>query len=417
MASRWDAGDGIETPYSWLRLIIAILVGTIGGVGMWSVVVALPAVQAEFGTGRGNASLPYTLVMLGVAAGGLFMGRMSDKRGIAPPLMIGAVALGAGYALAALSPNIWVFIIIHGVLIGALGSSASFGPLMSNTSMYFSKHRGLAVALCACGSYFAGAVWPKVVQYGIDHIGWRMTHVWIGLFCVVTLIPLALLMRRRAPTQKPMSHPSTMARDKGGLGLSPPLLQALLGIAGLGCCIAMAMPQVHLVAYCGDLGYGAARGAEMLSIMLGLGVISRTAGGFVSDRFGSIFALVLGSTMQGLALTLFLFFDSLTSLYLISALFGLFQGGIVPNYAVIVRDYFPAEEAGRRVGLVLMATLVGMAVGGWMSGAIFDLTGSYAMAFLNGLVFNLINLVIVFALVMRSGGLFAVYRLRGMKAA
>jgi len=417
MASRWDAGDGIETPYSWLRLIIAILVGTIGGVGMWSVVVALPAVQAEFGTGRGNASLPYTLVMLGVAAGGLFMGRMSDKRGIAPPLMIGAVALGAGYALAALSPNIWVFIIIHGVLIGALGSSASFGPLMSNTSMYFSKHRGLAVALCACGSYFAGAVWPKVVQYGIDHIGWRMTHVWIGLFCVVALIPLALLMRRRAPTQKPMSHPSTMARDKGGLGLSPPLLQALLGIAGLGCCIAMAMPQVHLVAYCGDLGYGAARGAEMLSIMLGLGVISRTAGGFVSDRFGSIFALVLGSTMQGLALTLFLFFDSLTSLYLISALFGLFQGGIVPNYAVIVRDYFPAEEAGRRVGLVLMATLVGMAVGGWMSGAIFDLTGSYAMAFLNGLIFNLINLVIVFALVMRSGGLFAVYRLRGMKAA
>ena len=417
MASRWDAGDGIETPYSWLRLIIAILVGTIGGVGMWSVVVALPAVQAEFGTGRGNASLPHTLVMLGVAAGGLFMGRMSDKRGIAPPLMIGAVALGAGYALAALSPNIWVFIIIHGVLIGALGSSASFGPLMSNTSMYFSKHRGLAVALCACGSYFAGAVWPKVVQYGIDHIGWRMTHVWIGLFCVVALIPLALLMRRRAPTQKPMSHPSTMARDKGGLGLSPPLLQALLGIAGLGCCIAMAMPQVHLVAYCGDLGYGAARGAEMLSIMLGLGVISRTAGGFVSDRFGSIFALVLGSTMQGLALTLFLFFDSLTSLYLISALFGLFQGGIVPNYAVIVRDYFPAEEAGRRVGLVLMATLVGMAVGGWMSGAIFDLTGSYAMAFLNGLVFNLINLVIVFALVMRSGGLFAVYRLRGMKAA
>ena len=417
MASRWDAGDGIETPYSWLRLIIAILVGTIGGVGMWSVVVALPAVQAEFGTGRGNASLPYTLVMLGVAAGGLFMGRMSDKRGIAPPLMIGAVALGVGYALAALSPNIWVFIIIHGVLIGALGSSASFGPLMSNTSMYFSRHRGLAVALCACGSYFAGAVWPKVVQYGIDHIGWRMTHVWIGLFCVVTLIPLALLMRRRAPTQKPMSHPSAMARDKGGLGLSPPVLQALLGLAGLGCCIAMAMPQVHLVAYCGDLGYGAARGAEMLSIMLGLGVISRTAGGFVADRFGSLFALVLGSTMQGLALTLFLFFDSLTSLYLISALFGLFQGGIVPNYAVIVRDYFPAEEAGRRVGLVLMATLVGMAVGGWMSGAIFDLTGSYAMAFLNGLIFNLVNLVIVFALVMRSGGLFAVYRLRGMKAA
>lgn len=201
MASRWDAGDGIETSSSWLRLLVAILVGTIGGVGMWSVVVALPAVQAEFGTGRGNASLPYTLVMLGFAGGGVLMGRLSDRRGITMPLVIGAVALGIGYALAALSPNIWVFIIIHGVLIGALGSSASFGPLMSDTSMFFTKRRGLAVALCACGSYFAGAVWPKVVQYGIDHIGWRMTHLWIGLFCVVSLIPLALLLRRRPPAQ------------------------------------------------------------------------------------------------------------------------------------------------------------------------------------------------------------------------
>jgi MFS family permease len=224
-------------------------------------------------------------------------------------------------------------------------------------------------------------------------------------------------MRRRAPAQKPQTGSATLSRAKGGLGLSPGAMQLLLGIAGLGCCIAMAMPQVHLVAYCGDLGYGAARGAEMLSIMLGLGVISRIAGGFVSDRFGSIFALVLGSAMQGLALTLFLFFDSLTSLYLISALFGLFQGGIVPNYAVIVRDYFPAEEAGRRVGLVLMATLVGMAAGGWMSGAIFDLTGSYAMAFLNGLIFNLVNLVIVVMLLMRSGGVFTVYHKRSMKPA
>lgn len=416
MTSRWDAGDGIETPHSWLRLIIAILVGTIGGVGMWSVVVALPAVQAEFGTGRGNASLPYTLVMLGVAAGGIVLGRLTDKSGITIPLIIGALALGVGYALAAYSPNIWVFIIIHGVLIGALGSSASFGPLMSDTSLYFSKHRGLAVALCACGSYFAGAVWPKVVQYGIDHIGWRQTHLWIGLFCVVSLIPLALLMRRRALAQKPQTGSATLSRAKGGLGLSPGVMQLLLGLAGSGCCIAMAMPQVHLVAYCGDLGYGAARGADMLSVMLGLGVISRIAGGFVSDRFGSIFALVLGSAMQGLALILFLFFDSLTSLYLISALFGLFQGGIVPNYAVIVRDYFPAEEAGRRVGLVLMATLVGMAAGGWMSGAIFDLSGSYAMAFLNGLVFNLVNLVIVVMLLMRSGGVLAVYHQRSMKS-
>ncbi|NBQ77024.1 MAG: MFS transporter, partial [Acetobacteraceae bacterium] len=330
-----------------------MVASTIGGVGMWSVVVALPAVQAEFGTGRGSASLPYTLVMLGVAAGGLVMGRFSDRRGIAFPLLIGAVALGLGYGLAALSPTIWVFIIIHGLLIGALGSSASFGPLISNTSLYFTKRRGLAVALCACGNYFGGALWPQLVHYGIEHYGWRMTHVAIGIICFVCLVPLALLLRRPAPAYATKSETRSISSHGMPLGLRPAFLQGLLALAGIGCCVAMAMPQVHLVAYCGDLGYGAARGAEMLSIMLGLGVISRIAGGLMADRFGSLFALALGSAMQGLALLLFLFFDSLTSLYLISALFGLFQGGIVPNYAVIIRDYFPAEEAGRRVGFVL----------------------------------------------------------------
>jgi len=223
---------------------------------------------------------------------------------------------------------------------------------------------------------------------------------------------LSLLMRRRPPAAPARASTVTGRHGSASLGLRPGLLQVLLGVAGIGCCVAMSMPQVHLVAYCGDLGYGAARGAEMLSMMLGLGVISRIAGGMVADRFGSIFALALGSLMQGLALTFFLFFDSLTSLYLIAAMFGLFQGGIVPSYAMIVRDYFPSAEAGRRVGVVLMATLVGMAFGGWLSGAIFDLTGSYAMAFLNGVVFNLINLSIVVWLLMRSGGVFAVYHAR-----
>ena len=412
MSAEIGASDGIETRYSWIRLGIAIVIGTIGGVGMWSVVVALPAVQAEFETGRGNASLPYTLVMLGIAAGGIFFGRISDQRGIVPPLLIGAVALGLGYVAAGFSPNIWVFIAIHGVMIGALGSAASFGPLMSNTSLFFDRHRGLAVALCACGNYIGGAIWPRVVQYGLDTVGWRYTHMGIGLICVVTLVPLSLLMRRRPPAAPVRASAATGRHGSASLGLHPGLLQVLLGVAGIGCCVAMSMPQVHLVAYCGDLGYGAARGAEMLSMMLGLGVISRIAGGMVADRFGSIFALALGSLMQGLALTFFLFFDSLTSLYLIAAMFGLFQGGIVPSYAMIVRDYFPSAEAGRRVGVVLMATLVGMAFGGWLSGAIFDLTGSYAMAFLNGVVFNLINLAIVVWLLMRSGGVFAVYHAR-----
>jgi MFS family permease len=206
---------------------------------------------------------------------------------------------------------------------------------------------------------------------------------------------------RRPPTAQ-MTGASMISAD-GALGLSPNALQILLCIAGVGCCVAMAMPQVHIVAYCGDLGYGVARGAEMLSLMLACGLVSRIGSGLVADRIGGAATLLLGSALQGLALFLYLLFDGLASLYVISALFGLFQGGIVPMYAVLVRDYFPAREAGTRLGIVLMATLLGMALGGWMSGMIFDLTGSYRAAFLNGLVWNLLNVVIVLWLVLRPG--------------
>ena len=165
------------------------------------------------------------------------------------------------------------------------------------------------------------------------------------------------------------------------------------------------MPQVHIVAYCGDLGYGVARGAEMLSLMLGFGIISRVASGFVADRIGGLATLLIGSTLQGVALVLYLLFDGLWSLYVISVLFGLFQGGIVPSYAIIVREYFRPDDAATRVGLVLMATLFGMAIGGWLSGAIFDWTGSYAAAFANGAAWNLVNILIVGWLLMRTGGI------------
>jgi MFS family permease len=164
----------------------------------------------------------------------------------------------------------------------------------------------------------------------------------------------------------------------------------------------MSMPQVHIVAYCGDLGYGAARGAEMLSIMLGFGIVSRLASGWICDRIGGLRTLLLGSFLQGVALLLFLPFDGLVSLYIVAAMFGLFQGGIVPSYAIIVREYFPPSQAGAKVGLVIMCTLLGMALGGWMSGAVFDLTGSYRAAFLNGIGWNLLNLAIAFYLLRKS---------------
>ena len=214
------------------------------------------------------------------------------------------------------------------------------------------------------------------------------------------MVPLALLLRGRAPIGGAAG--GAPARPVlGTLGLSPGVLQGVLAVAGLCCCVAMSMPQVHIVAYCGDLGYGVARGAQMLSLMLAAGIVSRIASGFLADRLGGLTTLLIGSIAQMSALVLYLLMDGLTSLYVISGLFGLFQGGLVPSYAIVVRECFPAKEAGGRVGVIMAMTLFGMALGGWMSGVIFDMTGSYRAAFANGVAWNLVNAAIALWLLHR----------------
>ena len=390
-----------DSAASWLRLLLALVLSTIGGVGMWSVVVALPAVQADFGSARAGASLPYTLAMIGFAVGGIGMGRLADRFGIAVPVAGSAVALALGYVAAAASPSLTFFALAHGLLIG-VASSATFGPMMADVSQWFVRRRGIAVAVCASGNYVAGTFWPPVLQHFFDTVGWRQTHLGIALFCVATMLPLAFLLRGTPPARISPTAGAANDASPARLGLSSGALMTVLALAGVACCIAMAMPQVHIVAYCGDLGYGVARGAQMLSLMLGFGIISRLASGVIADRIGGLPTLLLGSGLQGFALLLYLGFDGMTSLYVISALFGLFQGGIVPSYAIIVREYFPANEAATRLGVVLMATLFGMAFGGWLSGAIFDLTGSYKAAFLNGVLWNVLNFGIVAWLITRS---------------
>jgi len=393
---------GPESAYAWARLGVSLLLSTIGGVGMWSVVVALPAVQAEFGVARADASLPYTLTMVGFGLSGILMGRLSDRFGVTVPVMLGVVAMALGYAAAASATTLWQYVLAQGLLIG-VGSASTFGPLLADISMWFNRRRGAAVGVFASGNYVAGALWSPVVQHFVDADGWRQTHFGIAVFCAATMLPLALFLRRPPPAVEMLPTAASPAtRSTRGLGLSPAALQTLLVIAALACCVAMSMPQVHLVAYCGDLGYGAARGAQMLSLMLACGIVSRLAFGLVADRIGGLRTLLLGSSLQGVALLLFLPFDSLVSLYVIAALFGLFQGGIVPSYAIIVREHFAPSEAGTRVGSVLMATLFGMALGGWMSGAVFDLTGSYKAAFLNGIAWNLLNVTIAVWLLRRE---------------
>ncbi|MEO5698948.1 MAG: MFS transporter [Casimicrobiaceae bacterium] len=405
---RYTAPAEVESRDAWVRLVVCLALSTLGGVGMWSVVVALPAVEAEFGVARAAASFPYFLTMVGFGVSGIVLGRLTDRIGVMVPVMLGASAMVLGYWAASTATTLTQYTLAQGLLIGA-GSAATFSPLLAHTSLWFVRRRGIAVAIFASGNYLAGTVWPPIVQQLIAAGGWRQAFVIIGAVCLATMLPLALLLRRPpprvelapAPARAWGAAPSRLRGHPAHLEVSPATLQALLVIAGLSCCIAMSMPQVHLVAYCTDLGYGPARGAQMLSLMLGFGIVSRLTFGAISDRIGGLRTLLLASSLQCLALFFFLPFDGLVSLYLISALFGLFQGGIVPSYAIVVRELFPAREAGARVAVVITATVFGMALGGWMSGGIFDLTGGYRAAFVNGILWNLVNLSIAFWLLQR----------------
>ena len=394
-----------DSRYATTRLIITLLLMTIGSAGMYVVAVTLPAVQAEFGVARADASLPYTALMIGFGVGGVVMGRLADRFGVMVPLLIGATSLGVGFVACGMAGSIGMFAAVHGLFIGLLGSSASFAPLVADTSLWFVKRRGMAVAVCASGNYVAGAIWPPIVQHVVATSGWRTAYIALGAFTFVTMSLLALFMRPRPPAAVAVpAKGSSAVPSERPFGLSMGHAQGMLCLAGVACCVAMSMPQVHIVAYCTDLGFGAARGAEMLSLMLACGIVSRLVSGWICDRIGGLRTLLLGSVLQGTALLLFLPFNGLVSLYLVSALFGLFQGGLVPSYAIIVREHFPPKEAGARVGTVLMCTLLGMALGGWMSGKVFDMTGSYQAAFINGIAWNLLNGAIAFWLWRRSRG-------------
>ncbi|MFD1710661.1 MFS transporter [Ottowia sp. GY511] len=392
------------------RLFVTVLLVTLGNSAMYVVSVVLPAVQTEFGISRAYASLPYTAMMVCLGLGGLWTGKWADRWGIARVLWLGSAAVAAGYILAAASGNVWLFGLAHGLL-GLLGGAATFAPLMADTGLWWQKRRGIAMAVCASGNYIAGTIWPPLAQWGITHYGWRPTYVALGLVCGIGMALLAFAMRRPPPELQIGGAPGAPAAPRPTpwppdrpFGLTPGTAQALLCVAGVACCVAMSMPQVHIVAYCTDLGFGAARGAEMLSLMLFSGIISRLVSGWICDHIGGIRTLLLGSALQGLALLMFLPASGMMSLYAVSAMFGLFQGGIVPSYAIIVREHFPAREAGARTGALIMATLIGMALGGWMSGWVFDVTGSYRAAFLNGIGWNLLNLGIVGWLYLRTRG-------------
>ena len=391
----------MPSSYPVIRLVAALTLMTIGGSGMYSAIMVLEPAALEFSSGRGGASLPYASFMAGFAVGGVVMGRVADRYGILLPALLGSLALPAGFLLCVQATSILHLCVVLAVMCGFLGAAFSFGPLVADTSLWFTARRGLAVGIVISGNYLAGAVWPPILQHYFDQQGWRATFNDLSWFTLCTMLPLSLLLTRQPPKKNIQDAAVHPADDHRPLAMTPLNLQCLICAAGMGCCVAMAMPQVHIVPYVLDLGHPAARGAEMLGLMLGFGVISRVGSGWLSDRIGGLKTLLIGSGLQTVVLIAFLGSESLAWLYGVSIAFGLSQGGIVPSYAIILRTFFPVAEAGWRIGLALFFTIGGMAVGGWIAGALYDLTGSYTASFINAIAFNIFNLIIAQALLRR----------------
>jgi|TARA_B110000879_G_scaffold211305_1_gene303609 MFS family permease len=390
----------LDSRYSWTRMIITLVVAIIINAGMWEIIAIMPAVQLEFGLDRAGASLPYTLTMIGFGIGNFVIGKAVDRFGVSLSLIGAALGVALGLYLATISTSI-VMMSFAQLLIG-LASAVGFGPLIADISHWFMKRRGIAMAIVASGNYLSGSIWTLVLADTLSTQGWRSVYMILAFMTLAVVIPLALILRRKLPQDAHTQAEAISSANAKTSGLSPTALACLLGVAGVGCCVAMSMPQVHIVSYCVDLGYGPAVGAEMLSLMLLGGVGSRLVSGLLADKLGGVKTLLIGSLAQCVALFLYLPSDALISLYVVSLVFGLSQGGIVPSYAVIVREYMPAREAGARVGFVLMATIMGMALGGWSSGLIYDLSGSYQLAFINGIAWNGLNIAIMLWLLMRG---------------
>ena len=388
-----------DSSHSWFRAFLLFILAVIGTVGMWSVVVFIPEIEKEFKVDRGTSSLLYASTMIGFGFGTVIIGKIFDKHGIKKPIVIASISLIISYYLYSISLYFWNLLFLQAFM--GFAAAAFFGPAMADITNFFNNRRGLALSIVASANYVAGASWPLLISYVLNFVDWRTTHFWISIFCLVSMLPILGFLKNYKNIHNEEANIMS-SKDEPSIKLSKNQLQIILMFAGVCCCVAMSMPQVHMVALCVDNGFGLQVGTEILAVMLYSGMISRILFGFLSDKIGPLPTILLGSFLQMISLVFFLPFNSQLSLYMVSLMFGLSQGGIVPAYAIIIRKYLPLQQAGVRVGLVLGATIVGMALGGWISGEIFDLTQSYYLAFVNGILWNLLNILAIVYVIFKS---------------
>ncbi len=398
MQNRIDKSLSVESGYSWLVAVASLATLALAMGANYLAIVSVPFFEADMGWSRSAATSVYSATTLGAGVGGIVMGYYAGRMGVQAALSVAATSIVVGCILVALADSLQGLLIPAFIFIGMLGMGTGFSPLIANVTLWFDRNRGLAIAVVACGQTVAGGIWNVTFEPLLVEYGWRIVYVGYGLFAAACIVPLSFVHRRPAPE---LQRIRTAALAGGPPpvrttpDINPNLLSLLLGVAIIGCCVAMSMPVAQMVAYCSTLGYGTATGAKIASLLLICSGVSRLGFGLISDRIGGLNTILVGASMQAAALSLFIFFDGRDQLFLISALFGLVFGGIVPAYGLAVRELFPAQDAQKRTGIVYFFGYIGMGGGGLIGGIVYDVTLNYPTAFAVGVAFNLVNIALI----------------------
>ncbi|HEY0425086.1 MAG TPA: MFS transporter [Rhodopila sp.] len=394
-----DTADSIESPRSWRAAFLTLAILSLSFGSPLLAVVGLRDMQAAMHTDRSVLSMASALVWIGSGVGGIPMGWLADRIGIRRTVATGTVMMTAGLALSSLG-TVWALYVGHGLLIGFLGNGAIYAPLMVYVSRWFDRRRGTALALISSGQYISGMIWPSILEAGMKHFGWQPVMLAYGIV-VLAILPLLLLLRPAPDSLAPGPGQALLRSGDRVLGLHPNIAMVVICAASFCCCVPMAIPASHLVAFCADVGLTAGHGAAMLSVMLACAFISRQFWGLFADRYGGLRTIMTGSAFQMLAIGAFLLTRDEVGLFAIAAAFGFGFSGIIPSYSVVIRDLYPSKEASWRIPTVLMTAMSGMAFGSWFAGRLFDVSLSYRPAFASGVLFNLANLMLIVFLVSR----------------
>jgi MFS family permease len=382
---------GIDSPYAWRLALVSMFCIGLGGGAIYLPVVALKEIAEEFGDRRIVPSTAYMLGFFAMGVGGVLMGWLADRTSPRVPLLIAGVSIFAGGWLAAHGGE-WTLYAGYAVPLGLLGNAATFTPAMNNIQGWFERRRSTAVSIVSVGPAISGFVWPQIYRWLLPDVGWRTTLSIYGVIAGTLLFACAFYVR---PSPVARSTVRRAPEDLPRLPIPSRTIMVLLSAAGFCCCSAMAVPFVHMVAFCGDLGIAPARGAEALSLILLTAIAATFAMGRLSDHVGPLRVSLLCSAIQVVALIGFLFVQTVSGIYTLSVIHGIPYIAIVQGYALILRFLYGPTIAGWRLGVVMLFAMAGMAFGGWLGGAIFDATLSYRAAFEVALAFNLLNFMLL----------------------